>query len=357
MRKAATMRASEVQRLIDCPGSRAACEGLPDKSGDDAERGTRIHALIADLIGDGKIAGDPQEIVTAGEMLGAARDYMDAHHGGIRITIAVEYDLDRKWLTGHPDWVVECNDGTRHVWDWKTGWGEVPEAEVNGQLRAYFVLTQMECATPEITWCHILTPKGRTSVAYGPESLGDATQELTRVDAESLAVDAPRRPSEGACKYCRAFATSRCPETMELPQKTEAAIIKAAEMLPDMPAEKLSALGRAVKLVSSKADMILDEIRRRVEADPESVPGWELKQGKKRRTVTEPARVIKAVAERTGASVGSVINSLAKVSVTAIGDVLKDEGLTKKEASEFWDDELAVWIEEARDRDSLVFKQ
>jgi hypothetical protein len=171
MRKAAKMRASEVQRLIDCPGSRAACEGLPDKPGDDAERGVRIH-----------------------------------------------------------------------------------------------------------------------------------------------------------------------------------------DMLPDMPAEKLSALGRAVKLVSSKADMILDEIRRRVEADPDSVPGWSLKEGKKRRTITEPARVIKAVAERTGASVGSVINSLAKVSVTAIGDVLKDEGLTKDEVSVFWQDELAVWIEETRDRETLVYK-
>jgi hypothetical protein len=144
---------------------------------------------------------------------------------------------------------------------------------------------------------------------------------------------------------------------MELPQKTEAAIVKAAEMLPDMPAEKLSALGRAVKLVASKKDMILDEIRRRIEADPESVPGWELKPGKRRRTVTEPARVIRAVAERTGASVGSVINKLASIGITAINEKLKDEGLTKEEAGEFWQDELAVWIEETRDRDSLVFKQ
>lgn len=349
------IRASAMQRLAVCPGSLYASMGLPDTASDIAVRGTAIHDLVAKMIVDGEyLDADPELVDAAIGYVERVQRIMDAH-GGLSQKVAVEERLEREFLTGQPDAVMLAGDGTAHIFDYKTGWGNYADAEANAQLRAYVVLCMANYSCDqEGTWfAHLLTPSRTTSVMVQRSQEEAIWSEIQDIYRHCVSPDAVRVPSETACRWCRAYGTSKCPETANLPAQTAAMLDIVT--LTELPADKLSNLARCIRLIKSRADEVDDELRRRLEVDANSVPGWSTKPGKMRRSVSSVWDAMESLSQATTMSKRDIIDTIASSSPAKVEAALKAGGLKPKQAKEWVAENMAHLIQEKRDRDSLEY--
>jgi hypothetical protein len=98
--------------------------------------------------------------------------------------------------------------------------------------------------------------------------------------------NAPRRASEKACKYCK--ARMLCPEARVL--VTKCAIATTEQGLPLMSPEDL---GKFLDICAVAEDIIAAARKQAKEmlSAAQAVPGWKLKPGSNRETITAPERV------------------------------------------------------------------
>lgn len=281
--------ASSLHRLRDCPGSWQLESTLPEQpAGEDAERGTRIHAWLA---GDPDaplfLVPEEQEIADACVRIrDAAMEEWSA--GGMRCFV---WEVERRfWLelqpeielcSGQPD-IVYSNGGPRAlVLDYKTGRIPPDPAEINLQLRALAVMVAEAGGFREVS-VGIVQPwvSGKVDlITYTADDLRQAKEEIIQLILASTALNAPRKPSPSACQYCR--ASGICPEARQ--QVTALATLQAHQLTPQRLSEALDACSVAEKVIAA----IRAEARSRIDAG-DAVPGWELKPGVTRREITNP---------------------------------------------------------------------
>lgn len=339
--------ASSMERYALCPGSWAAEQGIPDETSEDATTGNRIHAWLA-----GETVAPP---LTADET--SVAEKCRAQEDLWLSTVLPHRDEmireQRYWMgdawSGKPDLVaIDSIMGEALVIDYKTGRGDVTAAEGNLQLRALAVLVHEKHWCTKVTVAIIQPLAGAPSVCeYSHDDLIRARAEISAIIDRINAPNAPRVPSTEACKYCK--AKPYCPEAREQAVALPVTAIPAGTT-PDAIAATLTSQTLAEFLeradfASRVIDACKSEAKRRLESG-DAIPGWTLKPGFERETITDPTTIY-----NRAAAVG--VNSeafMACVSITKgkLKDALKTATGEKGKALEARMDSLLAGCVESK---------
>lgn len=314
----ARLSPSAAKRWVTCPGSVAAIEACPvqDTPSEAADEGTAAHALAEILLRE-RIALRGQ-----GELLKAWKsEYGDRYDANALKAGVVPYvdfvteawdDLGgrkrARLLLEQRVHVIDGVYGTAdaviisgkkkvlHVIDLKFGRGVRVEAEGNLQLRCYALGAlrdaELEQEIEEV-WMTIVQPRHRdgghvSTAVMTADDLHDWEEELIIAAGAADDPDSPRVPSEEGCRFCP--AAPWCPERA-------AEVAEAVGLGSDRePAEQVisyspSVLSHAMEQVDS-VEGWCKAVRRealRQAGTEEGLPGWYLKPGRTRRSVTVEA--------------------------------------------------------------------
>ena len=293
---------SRLDRVSECAGSVNAERDIPEPpSSDVASMGTRCHEGMETqsfqcLANDDERKAVEIAMELEASVVGAWLEEVAPDANVADCTIIREerlWGLDDR-VSGKADLVIIYGEHSLVI-DYKFGRGEVAEAMGNLQLRGLAVLVKE--ANPELhsVTVAIIQPwvSPQTSVChYALEDLVIARDHVERILDESENPDALRRPSAKACQYCKAAAT--CPEA----QATALALVQddpaqlPAERLPDL----LELAAVAEKALAKRIVAIKARARELIEANPNAIDGWELKDGRTTRTVGEAGPAFEALA-------------------------------------------------------------
>lgn len=312
--------ASYIERIALCPGSWNLEKTLPNPPDtDDASRGTRIHDALAG-IGSDVLTAEEQEVAEKCRRLKG--ESLEAVFG--MVTPDQEFRERRFWLptnsfSGKADYIA-IHDNKALILDYKTGRADVEEAKGNLQLRALAVLLWLNDGMIDSVTVGIIQPFASPQLSlceYSTEELGKANVELHDILAKANHSEAPRIPGEKQCKYCKAKAV--CPQAigltlgvakdgsamMEKPTQEQVAAVVAA-----MPADNLANLLDRCRVAEMVIEAAKDNAKSRIQAG-EDIPGYRLKDGSTRTTITNPAKVF----DRFNQQGGSVSDFLACITV------------------------------------------
>lgn len=314
----AKLSPSAAKRWMTCPGSVAAIASCPvqDTASEAAAEGTAAHALAEILLrerialrGQGELLKQWQteygDRYDANELKAGVMPYVDYVSeawgdlgGRKRARLLLEQRVHViDGVYGTADAVI-ISDKKRilHVIDLKFGRGVRVEAEDNPQLRSYALGAlrdaELEQEIEEV-WMTIVQPRHRggghiSTAVMTAEDLHDWEEELIIAAGAADDPDAPRVPSEDGCRFCP--AAPWCPERA-------AEVAEVVGLVGDRePAEQVlsyapSVLGQAMDVVES-VEGWCKAVRRealRQAGTEEGLPGWHLKTGRTRRSVTAEA--------------------------------------------------------------------
>ncbi|MEL6126160.1 MAG: DUF2800 domain-containing protein [Pseudomonadota bacterium] len=289
---------SGAHRWMRCPGSVAACRGLPDAPGEAALEGTRAHEIAERVLRDdlktAMQAFDDAMGPPDTEMARAVDRYVEfvrAEPGELLIETRVRFGDYVPNGAGTCDALIFSPDGYRMtVMDLKYGVGVRVEAEENPQLMAYALGALEEYDTvyddvEEVRLCVHQPRLYHLSVwSIRADDLYQWAEKVLRPAAKvAMADDAPRVPGEVQCKFCAArgscgafteFALAAAGEGFDVPDEGRA----NRDLTPEEVGE---ALGK-VAAVKTWISAIEGEGQRLLELG-KTVPGWKLVKGQSRR--------------------------------------------------------------------------
>jgi len=255
-----------------------------DKSSPAADWGTRCHALLALGL---TLECSPSTLLGPDEdqELGQVADYAFARIRDLagdqvvplseaRVDAGVAIDRDDMW--GHADVVMWHRDSLRVI-DLKTGLGVMVEAD-DPQLRIYLLGAVHKFGGPQMGYetevsTEIIQPRGHHPA--GPirtwtTTVGDLYRWAKDVLAPAAAATdqpgAPARPSEDACRWCRARAT--CRELAEHSMSATLAVFRDAPVTLDETRGHL-----ADSLIRNPAQLTPDEIQYVLDHE-KLIAGW-----------------------------------------------------------------------------------
>ena len=308
---------SSAKRWMTCPGSVAAIAACPveDTTSEAAAEGTAAHALAEILLrerielkGQGELLKEWKaeygEKYDANALKAGVMPYVDTVSdaweelgGRKRARLLLEqrvFVIDGVY--GTADAVVISDKGVLHVLDLKFGRGVRVEAEDNPQLRCYalgaLLDAELEQDIHEVRMT-IVQPRhkdgGHTStVVMTAEELHAWGEELKAAAEATTTEGAPRVPSEGGCLFCP--AAPWCPELADFVAKAvglDAPTGMASDPVDYSPAALAVAMDN-VETVEGWCKAVRLAAHRQAGTE-EGLPGWHLKPGRTRRSVTEEA--------------------------------------------------------------------
>jgi len=293
--------ASGIERIMLCPGSWQAEQGLPETPSAIGERGNRIHAWLED---ESIHLSDDEQAV-------ADQCLRDRNHVcGYVEPLDLELVETRLWwdagettlCSGKADYIRTRGhvEGERAAWiiDYKTGYSDVIEATQNPQLMALAVLVDQNYGPLDKITVAIVQPPHKPSVAvYEREQLRVATSVITQALEQAQAPDAKRIPGEKQCRYCK--AKTRCPEaTMQV------ATIDASKYYPvaSMTGEALAKFLELSKSAELVIEAVKSEAKRRL-AEGDEIPGYRLKPGVDCEKITKLSELCFRVTNHHGQSI------------------------------------------------------
>lgn len=335
------LSASTIERAALCPGSYLAERAQPrvDESSPEAESGTRIHAALANEITEDKLSVEELDLVRRCNKLLvelAASTYGALENADTLVREERLWFTDRearKLVSGKPDLVAIYGMRALLV-DFKTGRGSVTHAGANLQLRALVAILSAAYRLREVTVA-IIQPNCATpvtSACYNEEDIEAARLEVAGIVAEAQKPDAARIPNEHACRYCKARAV--CPEARELALDVPAPVLKGIaphELAAALTGEKLATFLTRASLAERIIEACRDEAKRRIEAGT-GVPGWSLKPGTARETITDPQRVFDRFVDAGGTTDGFM--TCVTITKGKLKTALKDATKAKGQALE-----------------------
>lgn len=296
--------ASGVVRVALCPGSWLLENQCPNTTSDAAESGTRIHAVLAGEIPASELSDDEQRVADRchemderlPELIGFDGEF-DADIRECRLWS--DGDPRRSGYSGKPDRIrISHSAGLILVTDYKTGYGDVPPAESNWQMRALASLAYRIYDIPCV-YVALIAPRTVDSLTickYGRDDLLLAHRDISDKIELASNLDAPRIPGEEQCKYCRAKAI--CPEARAAALAITKYDAGAGEAIavPTLTAEQLAEalpqLDNAEKIIKA----IRDQAKIFVAAGG-AIPGYEEKPGVTRREIPDAQAAFAAVSD------------------------------------------------------------
>lgn len=329
--------ASGMYRLAQCPGSWLAERMCPvDVESDDAAVGTYLHGCME----KGETPEDPEqaEVIECCKQL--EQELVEEIFGDAALKVIRE---ERMFVSGDEECEVLFSGMPDVVYysplkdvalilDYKFGRLAVDSVEKNRQLAALAVLLKHKMGNcPAEVYAGIIQPyvsrRKPQLVKFLPNHLDDAEVYLKRVIAEAETPNAPLRPDEKACRYCRAKAS--CPAvSMALVSVTSGDLTGAWESWT--PSKKREAYDLA-KLAKKWAASVEAKLKADLKADME-IPGLTLAPGKKAFTVTDPAKAFVVLNGLFPDGIGAAeFTAICKVGITdldkLVHSVRKAQGL------------------------------
>jgi Protein of unknown function (DUF2800) len=291
--------ASSAEADAKCPGRFQASRNLPEPPpSDDAQSGTRIHAALAGKLPSAELTPDEHELyldcIRIEERL-AGEYFADVDE----VTITREKRYWLRWAglehSGQAD-VVRHGDDKIAIFDYKTGRNEVAESSRNLQLRDLAVLVANHQESPPSEVMVVVIQPTSTHqperCIYNGDDLLIAEHELKVRVAASHHPKAKRVPGETQCRYCKAAYHGRCAEYNAwagamLPVPKNLVDLPFASWSPDQCAQYLDAKNTAHDWLE-RAEL---HCRLRLMADANAIPGYYLKDGNTKRTITDVQKV------------------------------------------------------------------
>ena len=343
--------ASSFERLYNCPGSYRAERTAPvtDQVSQEAEDGTAIHDAIAnqsveDLRDD--LRPIAYECIQIRDEI--VRDFGGDPQAG-QYFVEVE---QRIWwrlgmFSGQCDHVVI--DGPRAlIIDYKTGHAGAPPAERNLQLAGYALLMAYHYGVDEVHVAIVQPrafPRKSVSVYRWPE-LQAAEQAITAMLHDAMTEGAPLKAGYW-CQYCRAKTT--CMEAHGTLQKLES--IATTGKLPALTAGELSGLLDRSKAAKAIIKAIEEEAKARM-IDGDEVPGYRLKKGSTRKSITDPNAVFGRAMSLYAVDQDEFMKAV-NITTSGLKSALKSAGLKGKELENAFEDITLGLTEETTTQPSI----
>lgn len=285
MQKHPKLSASGSQRWILCGGSRKAEEGLPDQKSKYADEGTLAHEIAAALLNK----QDVSHYNITPEMLENVQLYVEYVNTLVDKTIYypeiyIEHTSDFSHIVPHnigtADAVV-VSINTLHIIDFKYGIGHAVTAYENSQLLLYAIGVYDKLKNKDIIQnitLHIVQPRINN---FDKWSL--SIEELSywkgyiKAKAEiALHDDAPRIPSENACKWCKAKTT--CPALYDF---TKDVIDSSKQEIDDYKVKVIMDNSKMIKnYINSLESKVFDKL-----SSGFNFPGYKLIEGRNIRKI------------------------------------------------------------------------
>lgn len=269
--------ASSLDRIAACPGSHVAEQGLPYKPSDAAAEGTLLHDVMSGQRDTkGLTTAQRRYINYCGEQ---GRALLAEHVDAEKPEIVKEWYSQARLLDSIVSTkldFVAWGDTKALVIDWKFGHNPVDRAEVNLQLRPYAIIAAQEKPGIQSVVVAVVqptvAPEDRVTVAeYTRDDILQAKAEINAILVDAAKPDAPRVPG-AHCKYCKALGTTRCPESAEV--ATTLVPLTKSQVMP--VGAELAKFIDAWKIMEPMVKALMEHAREQLQADPSSVPGYEL---------------------------------------------------------------------------------
>jgi hypothetical protein len=298
MSEHALLSASAAERWINCPGSIALCEGLPDKTSSFAEEGTKAHELAALVLTQEKVSKIPcadedmwRHVHTYAQQI---RDYTGAG------TLLVEQRVDYSDVIGVPDSfgtsdaIIISEDGKELlIADLKYGMGVKVDADNNYQLMLYALgalseysmiynieRVRLVISQPRLNHLSEWDCSVETLTEFADKARSAAEKAMcfktNPIQPHGL------NPGEKQCRWCK--AKSFCPALTASIQDTlgagfeDLSITASNIALPTSP-DALAAKMAAIPLIENFIKAIRAEVERNL-LQGVPVPGYKLVRGK-----------------------------------------------------------------------------
>ena len=284
--------ASGFKRYADCPGSFTLGNAAPPESPSPAaSRGTRVHGGLSGEIELTALSHD--ELQTVEELSIQEEILLDqfTREGWKVESVTKEKRLwedasESRW-SGKPDKVLimqnDDKDRGALVIDYKsTRYTE--RAEENLQLAALAVLVDCDQSrSVKVIHVALVFPDGFDVAVYDIDALEEAAEKCKAlVDSITITHTETRTPSQNACRWCS--AKSICPEAKS--QMNSLVRVQPQDLVAgDFPQllERCAIAESLIKDIRAQAKKQLE--------DGKEIPGWELKPGHIRSTITDTEEV------------------------------------------------------------------
>lgn len=315
-----------------------ACPSFKSRRGTNpiAEAGTRIHAAIekrdATLLPD-EVERSLAEWCLAFLAENRAKKAASTKLVGSHQEVRLEMRVGDFHTFGTSDLFDLYEDGSGALYDWKTGYGAVEDAEVNIQVQAYAYgifdrfpdLQQLECYL-------VLPRRGEiTHARYNREDMDHIRLRIGTVIARAKeSAGKIFNPTEGVCDYC-----SNQGSCQALADKALRIGKKAGFEVPEnislngAPADRGKLL-KLANLLSNWCDETKKEMLRQALEDGAEIPGYKLDQRRTPRSVDNPLLGYDAVKEVV--SVEEFLLSCTRVSVPTLEKFVAERAPKGKKA-------------------------
>ena len=374
-KKLPVIRCSSLPQLALCPGAYNACAGIKSPDTADSLEGTQCHLAMESYYLN--VDFDESRLSDRGMML--TRWYkreMDAlieKHEGATLTIP-ELHLEARipssniMLSGHIDLAVFCGDGNAIIADWKFGHLEVVAAAKNTQLMGYTWLMSEEIKAndehnAEKIFAYLFSAgsdKAFTGVGCNGAVFANIGKFLTATATAAMDKDAPRIPSEPACRYCQASGTDFCPESVEYVEQTLVGmeLIRSESALPT-DQRRVVEIYNAIKQVESFGKKFSAMLKAAVEADPEAwKDSFVLKDGNKTRKIKDVQGVYDILVTALGLLDSKKLLGLVSLPIGALEKALREPLLAQDvkvgQQAAYIGELLSELIETAQNAPSIV---
>jgi len=318
-------RCSSLGKYLDCPGSYNAEEFIENETNAAAESGTLCH-LVSSLVINMATMSNPDLLLEAQDAQVIAHNldareawvvrwytdqvaYICQEHGGvnrIEFELPIEVPVSSGVIRGHFDLLMFMNDGTVHVSDLKSGRLSQATAEVTVQGQAYCLGISREYNLDSITM-HIIaagneTEQQHTECTYYRRHLEGIYTMLLSVTERAANPHAPRVPSPESCKYCRALATDKCPESVIYLERSERrlrhVLSDVEAMFPHADMDEVNKLISMGVLCEQAGKKMKKVSKKFLKENPDLDCGWTLGKARKRRKFKKGVDVLNEVKSR-----------------------------------------------------------
>lgn len=282
--------ASPFSRYKACPPSHRLGLGIKSEGSDVSRAGDRIHAWL-EFDGNDIPLQNHDELWCAKRCLFDRRMLLALIHSDKEVVDHREIRLwdKRKRYSGVPDYVAIA-DKHALVADYKTGPIAVEHASQNSQLMALSILVKDNYDVDRVTVAVIQPKAGEPTMhTYDGDGLKRARARVNRILRRMKDLTISPKPGASQCRYCTAKPV--CPALRS--QASELATVKPEALTPaniSQVLEKAKAVKELINAVEDRAKYMLKE-------KPSCIPGWYLKDGSIRRTISNSKQAYTLLAD------------------------------------------------------------
>jgi hypothetical protein len=353
-------RCSSLARYSACPGSRAAENAavFSDEDSPEAASGRLVHEVLALWASRGFcnindackvkfVDEDSREYIVCCWFAKIIGELIESH-GGSQLVVVEQRIIEQFGsanVSGQPDLIVWCGDGSIHVIDYKSGYGEQVPAWANAQLAGYVSLFAIRHGVPEGSkvYAHIVSAGSvvpKTTTEYGADEIQQSIDWLASVVDGCESSGAGRFVGDH-CKYCKANGSPiLCPESCN--NQFDASSLPAEVVSAEVAARVVELYDVAV-VAESNIKAFKEWIKEKLSAGVD-IPGLSLSEGSSQRTVDDPGVFFQAGLNRGYWDASSFLSAVS-VSIPSAEKIAKEsKGLKGKAWSAEWENGIGSLI-------------